>query len=495
MSSRASGSQVSSEGGVSEPVCEANQKDGGYDFETVEEVPTKLVCPICKKILREPHLTGCCGQHFCATCLNKQEKQACPLCKEKSFNHMLDKSIRGEINELKIYCTNRKAGCEWSGKLSTLQDHVVSGSGCRLVCPNKCGKTTGVKPAEIDQHRSKCPLEPVECPFKEAGCQVKVVRKEFESHMANSQQQHLLTLMGAFQVAKMDLETVKVQKAGLEAMKVDLEATKEDLKAMKAELEAKEKVIAADVTILHQSSGKVESDLALASIESQLEMTSHRLQVNGSPLTIRMTNFSHYKQSGKVWYSPPFYYGDGYKMQLAVYANGTGAGAGTHVSIVLLRMKGEHDDQLRWTEDDDDYDVNVDIVKQIPTVALTDDSTPQKKKDGKNFVRFMPKHRSKRGRENGSEKGRDSFREVKLKHVSDVGGNFCQNVFQPRRLSGIEDVREEGKKERFCALKSMSRSILLNDTIVLQVSIISKYEHITYSMDSNSGRMTADYSP
>jgi len=45
---------------------------------------------------------------------------------------------------------------------------------------------------------------------------------------------------------------------------------------------------------------------------------------------------------------PPFYYGDGYKLCLAVYANGKGAGAGTHVSVELLQMKGEHDDKLRW---------------------------------------------------------------------------------------------------------------------------------------------------
>ena len=469
MSSRARDSQVSSEGGVSEPVCEANQKDGGYDFETVEEVPKKLICPICKKILRDPHLTGCCGQHFCATCLNKQEKQACPLCKEEPFNHILDKSIRGEINELKICCTNRRAGCEWVGKLSTLQDHVVLGLGCRLDCPNKCGEITGVKPAEIDQHRSKCPLEPIECLFKEAGCQVKVVRKDFESHMANSQQQHLLTLMGAFRLAKADLETMKVEKGDLEA---NLEATKGDLEAMKVDLEAIKIVIATDVKILRQSSEKEQSDLALASIESQLEMKSLWLQVNDPPLTIRMTSFSHYQQSGKVWYSPPFYYGDGYKMQLEIYANGTGTGTGTHVSIVLLRKKGEYDDQLKWTEDDNDYNVNVDIAKQIPT--------PQKKKDGRNFVRFMPKRlqRSKHGRESGSEKE-----------------TFTKNVYKPRRLSGIEDVREEGRNETFCDLKTMSPSILLNDTIVLQVSITSIYELVENTMDSDSGRMSANFSP
>ena len=35
-------------------------------------------------------------------------------------------------------------------------------------------------------------------------------------------------------------------------------------------------------------------------------------------------------------------------MCLNVYANGYGAGAGTHVSVYVCLMRGEHDDQLKW---------------------------------------------------------------------------------------------------------------------------------------------------
>ena len=255
---------------------------GGYYYEFAEEVPEELVCSaICTKVLRDPHLTDCCGQHFCNSCLQhwfkRQGEQVCPHCRKESFNHILDKPIKRRIDQLRVHCTNHKAGCEWVGELSTVQTHLDSDSGCGYVevsctnrcrsstipwgilkmrrkdlarhleqecperrykckhckkedtyktitrqhykqcpnypldCPNEC-ETTEIKRAEMDQHRSKCPLEPVECPFKEAGCQVKVVRKEFESHMANSQQQHLLTLMGAFRVAKADLEAIKAER-------------------------------------------------------------------------------------------------------------------------------------------------------------------------------------------------------------------------------------------------------------------------------------------
>ena len=68
----------------------------------------------------------------------------------------------------------------------------------------------------------------------------------------------------------------------------------------------------------------------------------------GDQVTFHMYDYSLYKHTGKVWHSPPFYFEDGYKLCLAVYANGKGAGAGTHVSVELLQMKGEHDDKLRW---------------------------------------------------------------------------------------------------------------------------------------------------
>ena len=193
----------------------------------------------------------------------------------------------------------------------------------------------------------------------------------------------------------------------------------EAIKEEKADLEAVKGVIATDVKILRQSSGKEQSDLALASIESQLKMKSFRLTSGGPPLTIRMTNFSHYQQSGKVWYSPPFYYGAGYKMQLAVYANGTGAGAGTHVSIVLLQMKGEYDDQLQWREAHNLYIMHIKIATQEPAQKLQGTAA------------------------------------------------YSQNIYRPKRVSGAENVREEGREETFCDLK---RAILLNDSIVLQVS-------------------------
>jgi len=345
---------------------------GGYDLIFTKPVPDRFYCNICTKVLRDPHLTGCCGQHFCESCLKhwfKKQKTTCPHCREENFNHFLNKALKREINDLEIQCTKQGLGCQWVGELSSLQTHLDSDTGCGYVevqcsnkcgakmkrkelkahlerqcplrkiqcqychyedtyrtitskhydecphyplpCPNKCG-TTGIKRADMDNHRSRCELEPVECPFHEAGCKVNVVRKEFDSHMLANQQNHLLVLLGAYQETKrkLDESQIKLQNTSLKLLQTRKE--------------------------LEESKSKPAKQV--------------KLEDYGDEVTFCMNDYSLYKHTGKVWYSPPFYFGDGYKLCLAVYANGKGAGAGTHVSVELLQMKGEHDDKLRWNK-------------------------------------------------------------------------------------------------------------------------------------------------
>ena len=347
---------------------------GGYESTFTKPVPDRFNCNICTKVLHDPHLTDCCGQHFCESCLDhwfKKQKTTCPLCREKNFNHFLNKALKREIDDLEIRCTKQGLGCQWVGELRTLQTHLDSDKGCGYVevqcsnkcgakmkrkelkahlerqcplrkiqcqychyedtyltitskhygecphyplpCPNKCG-TTGIRRADMDNHRSRCELEPVECPFREAGCKVHVVRKEFDSHMSGNQQNHLLVLLGAYQETKRELV-----KSRRELDENRRELSLKLLETRKALKETKPKPVE--------------------------QMT---LREYGDEVTVCMNDYSLYKHTGKVWHSPPFYYKDGYKLCLAVYANGKGAGAGTHLSVELLRMKGEHDDKLTW---------------------------------------------------------------------------------------------------------------------------------------------------
>lgn len=67
------------------------------------------------------------------------------------------------------------------------------------------------------------------------------------------------------------------------------------------------------------------------------------------PLHIAMTDFFKHKTDGDIWYSKPFYtHARGYKMCLAVHANGIASVKGKYVSVFVHLMRGEFDDELVW---------------------------------------------------------------------------------------------------------------------------------------------------
>ena len=93
-----------------EEVAALYGQHGGFDFNLVgEEETEEFVCGICSKILRDPHLTLCCGQHYCETCLEHWLKKqgaffnSCPHCRKISFEHVLDKKTKRKIDVLKVY--------------------------------------------------------------------------------------------------------------------------------------------------------------------------------------------------------------------------------------------------------------------------------------------------------------------------------------------------------------------------------------------------------
>lgn len=361
-----------------------NVYHGGYDLELVSSTAgDRYSCQICAKVLRDPHLAVCCGQHFCESCLKEwfrkqRGKESCPHCRAEGagFNHVIHKGLRSEISQLKIKCRNHEEGCKWKGEIGELEAHLTScgfvavkcSNKCKdqydkplvlcrkdmkkhlnlecdlrpyqceycgykdtflavtgrvrgrkyfqgyfgghqaicpeisLTCPNECGQGS-IKRKDMDRHRSWCPQEPVECPFAEAGCKEKLRRSQLDSHMNTSQQQHLLLVMKDSRETKRELLEVKgALSAALRLLKQGKEADKE--------------------------------------IMDFLITSSMRLTKSSDAVQVVMPRFSEYRRSGKVWHSPPFHYQEGYRMCLAVYANGVGYGAGTHISVSLLLLAG-----------------------------------------------------------------------------------------------------------------------------------------------------------
>ena len=65
-------------------------------------------------------------------------------------------------------------------------------------CPNLCG-LYDIKRKDMAHHHSVCPLEHVQCPFIEAGCESFDLRhSQLDDHLSSGQQYHLLLVMGAY---------------------------------------------------------------------------------------------------------------------------------------------------------------------------------------------------------------------------------------------------------------------------------------------------------
>ena len=135
----------------------------------VDNPSEDLLCPICAKVLVDPHVTDCCGQHFCQQCLTKwfQEqfgRKICPHCRSKSFTHIRYLPLKRKINDFQVYCSNRKDGCTTITKVNGLDDHLSECLYATVKCSYKCGQALFRK--DLTNHtKNKCPYRPSTCMY------------------------------------------------------------------------------------------------------------------------------------------------------------------------------------------------------------------------------------------------------------------------------------------------------------------------------------------
>ena len=338
----------------------ASPQQSGYQCQFVDSVKD-YECPVCLHVTREPFLTSCCGQHFCQVCISRilTDNKPCPCCKENSFTTLLDKKQKRKVLSLKVYCKKNVEGCQWVGGLGELENHLCEN--CQFVkvnCPNNCGQAIqrrllakhqandclnlpyscqycqlkatykeiqdnhlpvcpkypvsclnecGVSPLERDQledHLRECPLQLVECEFREMGCEEIVKRKDLVRHMEEKTQKHL-TLM-ASKYLKTQASVTKLEREN-EDLKKKLIETQSELREQRAVTMRKDNQVMSDLRSIQQylqtstshiyvnftkrkKSGRWENDAIFSLFPSKCVMKANLYLGHSSRLDIELTH-------------------------------------------------------------------------------------------------------------------------------------------------------------------------------------------------------------
>jgi len=325
---------------------------GGYEHESVDAPPDRVLCKICHYPCRNAHLTSCCGAHFCASCLKQTRKgsavnKACPMCRVEKFKVFPNKQLDREIKGLEVLCSNRKTGCMWQGEINEftkhvdddclfvdidcpsgceaklkrqcVQDHLANDCPCYckycdtsghsdwitsrhkehcamypLPCPNRCevGVTRNVG---LDEHRRVCPLEIVQCEYYDAGCDIKLVRKDLDSHIKDKMADHL-NLIKCY-LAKTTEELRKTEKK-LTTAENNLEVTKEALDKTSTSYDKLNTRIA---TAESQVTGiSTKTDKRLKDINNKLRRSLHHMADYDEPPVVNDKNSEDRPFLGKI---------------------------------------------------------------------------------------------------------------------------------------------------------------------------------------------------
>ena len=166
--------------------------------EAHDNIKNLIFCCKCVGVSRKPRLAE--GKTFCTPCY-------------KGTLPAVDSRVDEIVLQLKSRCPLSTRGCDWSGQLGDIVQHMSMCVKLRVACVTGCGEV--LERCETDGHLKKCPLRrerceycgeevqasganrhialcprhpdgEVSCPYKELGCDVLgIKRKDLDTHLAD----------------------------------------------------------------------------------------------------------------------------------------------------------------------------------------------------------------------------------------------------------------------------------------------------------------------
>ena len=343
---------------------------GGYDCEFVELPPSGLQveCPVCLLVLKEPCLISCCGHKFCRECIEriKKDKKHCALCNDLDYMFLQERALERSLKDLEVWCSYRKEGCEWKGKLGKLGEHLNRDpssenqlNGCQFVaveCMHKCGEWFQQWQITRSTHETQqCKKRPYSCDH----C------RDYQSTFEDVTEVHY-PQCGKYPVAcpndcdehmikRQKLESHLKEQCPLEVVDCPFHFAGCETQLPRKNMPEHTKEISTHFTLLATATQK----LVKENQELRHEVGALKLEVQQ---LISQSGFPvdyHVKLTDEnVVYLPPFYtHPRGYRMCVRVRR-----AEGTHVSIFICVMQGPFDDYLKWPFRGE---ITIQIVNQV----------------------------------------------------------------------------------------------------------------------------------
>lgn len=228
-----------------------------------KDIASQFICVLCKGICFDPIDIPDNDSFICQKCFNiyKADHTTYPQSNTLIGNQPLFpiQALVKIIFNLKVQCKNRNKGCEWQGNVSAIQEHInincdhqdvaCSNDGCNeilsrqklkehllncdyrnesckdcnlilpfnkleqhsMICPKlkiKCSQGCGITIERENERKhieDNCDKTEIECPFKELGCGLKMLRGELNEHLRKENSKHLFWIFRDFKEFKLNI--------------------------------------------------------------------------------------------------------------------------------------------------------------------------------------------------------------------------------------------------------------------------------------------------
>ena len=278
----------------------------------------------------------------------------CPRkCVQKVQKRNVDTHLVNECPNRDYRCPH----CNFANKYHVVSDHFEVCPYYPLTCPNRCGATFECD--DLLDHMKMCRLEEVQCVFSGAGCQAKFIRENEDEHMDQNTQKHLALMPAAtLRISQKLQEQQEVSEKKMKQQKEEHQQKQEQLGGQLQEL----------LTQIDKQSREFqelmkERDAQIKALEEQqirnrqlIEQQQQAISQICSgefgipPYDITLSNYQE-KARGSHIDGPPMYtHPGGYKFNLRLYPKGVPytEAHGTHVSVLVYPLKGDHDAKLKF---------------------------------------------------------------------------------------------------------------------------------------------------